>query len=381
MLSLLAGVMLRAFGVALCISTMPALAARSSTFVDTLTCYVVPASKVSSGNVLMTSTALITPQILSGESTSTYLAKERYYVATSNRSPIPEATSTSKYGIHQSTNDRWGNARRTFDHSQSTICVKSQGSGDVSYTKVNIDATVTATPVRSVVPLFTLAANTSTNNITTTGTSASASTAVTTKKHSERNIVNRAVGGAVGGGMFLLILALLMFLLFRRHRQRRRSPSQQYLRSAPITSRAVSQDRDMKDPSSRTASPSTYTSTRTATYSKSFVRPWTADLESGSTFKDDSSVTTQSISAPFIPPAPRTTVPEAPPPLERLTNDLRDRPSRFVEQLMVNSTDLGVLLAIAKAEAGQRHEQHKDPTPSSSNMKPPSDSERTNLPP
>ncbi|KAF8828004.1 hypothetical protein HHX47_DHR4000948 [Lentinula edodes] len=330
MLSLLAGVMLRAFGVALCVSTMPALAARSSTFADTLTCYVVPASKVSSVIVLMTSTARITPQILSGESTSTYLAKERYHVATSNRSPIPEATSTSKYGIHQSTNDRWGNARRTFDHSQSTICVKSQASDDVSYTKVNIDATVTATPVRSVVPLFTLAANTSTNDITTTGTSASASTAVTTKKHSD----------------------------------------QQYLRSAPITSRAVSQDRDMKDPSSRTASPSTYTSTRTATYSKSFVRPWTADLESGSTFKDDSSVTTQSISAPFIPPAPRTTVPEAPPPLERLTNDLRDRPSRFVEQLMVNSTDLGVLLAIAKAEAGQRHEQHKDPTPSSSNMKP-----------
>ncbi|KAJ4496945.1 hypothetical protein C8R41DRAFT_865823 [Lentinula lateritia] len=345
MLSLLAGVFSRAFGVALCVSTMPALAARSSTFADT---YVVPASKVSSAIVLMTSTALITPQILSGESTSTYLAKERYHVATSNRSPIPEATSTSKYGIHQSTNDRWGNARRTFDRCQSTICVKSQGSGDVSYTKVNIDATVTATPVRAVVPLFTLAANISTNNITTTGTSASASTAVTTKKHSERNIVSRAVGGAVGGVMFLLILALLTFLLFRRNRQRRRSPSQQYLRSVPITSRAVSQDRDMKDPSSRTASPSTYTSTRTATYSKSFVRPWTADLESGSTFKDDSSVTTQSISAPFIPPAPRTTVPEAPPPLERLTSDLRDRPSRFVEQLMVNSTDLGVLLAIAK---------------------------------
>ncbi|KAJ3853590.1 hypothetical protein EV368DRAFT_63983 [Lentinula lateritia] len=361
---------------------MPTLAARSSTFAETLTCYVVPASKVSSVTVLMTSTALITPQILSSESTSTYLTKERYHVAMSNRSPIPEATSTSRYGIHQSTNDRWGNARRTFDGSQSTICVKSQdGLGNVSYTKLDIDATVTATPVRSVVPLFTLAANTSTNNITTTATSASASTAVTTKKHSERNIVNRAVGGAVGGGMFLLILALLMFLLFRRNRQRRRSASQQYLRSVPITSRAVSQDRDMKDPSSRTASPSTYTSTRTATYSKSFVRPWTADLESGSTFKDDSSVTTQSISAPFIPPAPRTTVPDASPPLERLTSDLRDRPSRFVEQLMVNSTDLGVLLAIAKAEAGQRHEQHKDPTPSSSNMNPPSDSERTNLPP
>ncbi|KAJ3732336.1 hypothetical protein DFJ43DRAFT_323426 [Lentinula guzmanii] len=164
-----------------------------------------------------------------------------------------------------------------------------------------------------------------------------------------------------------LITALFIFLFLRRNRQRKRSPSQQYLQSVRSVSRtagAVSPDRDIKDfSSSRATSPTK--DKQTASYSKGFTRHLLiTDSESGSTFKD-SSVTIQSISAPFVPPPPRTNVPEAQPPQERLPTDLRNRPSRFVEQLMVNSTNLGVLLAIAKAEAEQRKRQ-KEITLSSS---------------
>ncbi|KAJ4482539.1 hypothetical protein J3R30DRAFT_3855555 [Lentinula aciculospora] len=316
---------------------MPTLAACYSSFADTLT---LEASR-STVDRSAASTPLHARRKACSGRTTTYSA-ESYHTATSDASSSEANSSgTSIYELHESTNDPERNPWSTFP----------------------------ATPSISFVPFFTLAAYTSAS--TTNDISPSPPTDVTKRKNSKQNIVGRAVGGAVGGGMFVIILALLIFLSLRRYRQRRRPPSQQYLRSVPIIPPAVSQDRDIKDANSRAASPSTYTSTRTTSNYKAFMRPWTAALESGSTFRDDSSVTIQSISAPFVPPPPRTNIPEAQPPSERLPSDSRNRPSKFVEQLMVNSTNLGVLVAIARAEAGQRQEQANF-MPSSSSLNPPS---------
>ncbi|KAJ3753903.1 hypothetical protein EV360DRAFT_87350 [Lentinula raphanica] len=219
-----------------------------------------------------------------------------------------------------------------------------------------------ATSTSSVATFFDLAASTSSTVSTSNAASTpSPSTTSPAKKHSERSVVAPAVGGAVGGALFVVILAFLMLVLLRRNRHSKRPPSEQYLRTVRSVSTratgAVSPDRDVKSPSSsRTTSPTK--DTRSASYhSKPFMRPWTAKSESTSTFRDDSTISIHSISPPFIPPPPRTNVPEAQPPQERLPHALRNRPSRFVEQLTVNSTNLGVLVAIAKAEAEQKAEQ------------------------
>ncbi|KAJ3790158.1 hypothetical protein GGU10DRAFT_341223 [Lentinula aff. detonsa] len=342
---------------------MPALAARTLPFADTLICSAASTSAVSELVVdESTASATLTRKLRSSSASTPTHSEVGYYTTASDPLTL-EATRSSRasrnYELHTSSHNSWKNNRCTFTGSCNADAIESQA---LPFTKTKMDVVSAATPCTGAVKtFFTMAASTpssTTNNIATSATSRSID--ISTKKHSERSVVGRAVGGAVGGAMFL-ITALFMFLLLRRNRQRKRSPSQQYLQSVRSVSRsagAVSPDRDIKDfSSSRTTSPTK--DKQTASYSKGFTRhPFITDSESGSTFKD-SSVTIQSISAPFVPPPPRTNVPEAQPPQERLPNDLRNRPSRFVEQLMVNSTNLGVLLAIAKAEAEQRKGQEE----------------------
>ncbi|KIK69977.1 hypothetical protein GYMLUDRAFT_533945 [Collybiopsis luxurians FD-317 M1] len=165
-------------------------------------------------------------------------------------------------------------------------------------------------------------------------------------RHHQRTVVGRAVGGAVGGGLFITALALLLYKLVRRARYRGQPPSHQH-RSVHRT-----KARDSKDISLTIVPFSALSPTQDALYVNSSLRPWTSSINRTSKEK----IATTPISAPFVPPPPRTSLPEAPPTPERLPSHERNCPSKFVEQLMVNSTDLDVLVAIAKAARKQHSE-------------------------